>query len=110
MSNRQSCLQEAGIVEHSKAFNEEIFDVGFRNFPRTDNWMQEDRIFSYQPSIEIPLCSYNGCELIENFLGKKQDEVEKEELEAIVLGEILFREQQISILQEKIKKFREEIS
>ena len=47
----------------------EEFKVGFLNYPREDNWVQEDRLSKdiFQSSINH-ICSDNGCELLGKFM------------------------------------------
>ena len=56
-----------------KEFEKEIFNIGFRNLPRMDNWLQEDQIMKDTLNEEDVICSKNGCELVNEFL--EEDEI-----------------------------------
>jgi hypothetical protein len=57
------------IFIHKKTYTKgDIWYTGLRNYPRTDNYIQEERLLEREIYIPPILCSYNGCELVNEFL------------------------------------------
>lgn len=50
-----------------KFFKEE-YNVGLKNYPRMDNWIQEERLLKTKPEDPEKECSFNGCEIVNKFL------------------------------------------
>ena len=50
-------------------WDKDIYPLGYHNYPRMDNWIQENRILKEIPRLESSYCSKNGCELVDEFLG-----------------------------------------
>ena len=73
--------QQESINSSNITYSKEIFDIGCRNIPRMDNWLQEDRIISLNEKKEMAVCSNDkGCELVNEFLEKSFEELIKDQL------------------------------
>jgi len=64
---------------HWDFIDDEIFDPGLSNLPRTDNWIPIEMIYSEKDFFErkkkeeeIQACSENSCELVSNFLNDEE--------------------------------------
>ena len=87
-------------------FNKDIFDVGFRNFPRKDNYLPED-VINENALIEPSECGNNGCEIITNLLEEKEIEIPEEDKK--IVEEIKFYNKCIERSQTLINSYGDAI-
>lgn len=67
-----------------------IFDIGFRNSPRSDNWLQQNRITEELIDDSIGICSKNGCELVNELLDNEPPSIKDiEDFELIEEVEVI---------------------
>lgn len=64
---------------HWDFMDDEIFDPGIANFPRTDNWIPIEMIYSEKEFLEkeeknkeVKACTENSCELFNSFLNNEE--------------------------------------
>ena len=64
---------------HWDFIDDEIYDPGLSNYPRTDNWIPIEMIYSEKDFFEIcekekeiKECSQNSCELVSSFLNDEE--------------------------------------
>jgi len=122
--SQQESIYSSGIenLEYSEytsstvIFDKKIFDVGFRNAPRIDNWLQEDKILKLEDIKHMEVCpTYEGCELINSFLEEEKfipdNEKTKKEIEELE-KQVRIKNIEIQILKdiftESINKLEQE--
>lgn len=69
---------------HWDFIDDEIYDPGLSNYPRTDNWIPIEMIYSEEDFFEIAkkekeiqACSQDSCELVSSFLNDEETHDEK---------------------------------